>query len=299
MDWNRILNTMIIIFAAINIAIFSYTVVTNDDDYAISHEKKQQLNEILYANGIIVSGEYPDYPPMEAISVTVPNFDRGTILQRIFDGMDYEQIQDMTQERIIYESYRYEDQVLIFYEGNHGGLIDYYGPSPLYKPVEMDVDGVLAISKTFAEDLIGDAVPLELVQIYYDAENNLYEVLYNEYQEEGLMLCNYVSMVVSEAGVVSAKASVYNRHESMGSKKPLFPVDEVMYMWMDSVEMSGALLSRIERIEIGYHIGVDELNKDATIEAVPNYRIIMGDGRIYEIEAYTNTLRQDTFIGAN
>lgn len=290
---------MIIIFLALNVAIFSYTLLTNDDDYAISNEKKQQLNEILYSNGIIVSGDYPDYPPMEVISVTVPNYDRETILQRIFDGKAYEQFQDMTQERIIYKSYQYEDQTLIFYEGNYGGLIDYYGPSPFYKPDQMDVDSVLSISRDFAEDLIGNEVALELVQIYYDDNNQLYEVLYNEYKEDGVMLCNYVSLIVSSEGVVSAKASVYHRNATMGSKKQLYPVDEVMYMWMDSVEMSSALLSRIERIEIGYHIGVDELNKGASIEAVPNYRIIMGDGRVYEIEAYTNTLRQDSFIGAN
>ncbi len=297
MNWNRILNTMIIIFVGMNLLMFAYSHFIKDDDYALSSEKKQQLNEILYSNGIIMSGEYPDFAPMESIAVSVPDFDREGILMRIFDGKTYEATQDMTEERIIYEDFKYGDEEIIFYEGNYGGLIDYYGPSTLYKPSEMTETTVLEIAQEFAEDLIGDSVVLSLSTMYYDDEENIYHLLFNEYRNEILMLCNYVELSVGEEGVLLAHASVYNKTGSLTGEKNLYPIDEALYMWMDSVDINAKILSRIESIELGYHLGLDELNKDTSIEAVPNYRIILSDGQIFEIEAYTNTIRRDTFIG--
>jgi hypothetical protein len=102
-------------------------------------------------------------------------------------------------------------------------------------------------------------------------------------------------MTISELGIVEANASIYPVTDYSNEKKALYPVDEVLYMWMDTIDVASDELARIKSIELGYDIALDELTQDAAIKAVPHYRVIMHDGNIYEIAAYTNQLRKEVF----
>jgi len=298
MNWNRILDTMLIIFIVLNILIFGYSKLSTQNQYVLSYERESLLKEIMYDEGITMYNFYPSYEPMASLIVQVPDYDREAIITRIFDGMDYVSDRELTIERVIYDAYSYNNQTLVFYSGNYAGLIDYKGPSPLYQVKAFEENSVTILAKEFADDLIGSIAPLEVYNVYYDEELEQYHVLLNQVDDEILMLCDYVEVVISEDGIVSARASVYPIVSRSGEKKELYPIDEVLYKWMDTIDVASNELARIKSIDIGYHIGLDELNKDASIEAVPYYQIIMQDGTMYDISAYTNQLIKETFIGA-
>jgi hypothetical protein len=188
--------------------------------------------------------------------------------------------------------------VLVFYTGNYAGIIDYSGPSPLYQLKAFTEEEAIKLASDFADDLIGELLPVTLSDVHYDEDTNRYEILFNQIYDESVMFCNYVRIVIGEEGIMTARASLYPVVSHSSEKKELYPVDEVIYMWMDTIDVASDELARIKQIEIGYDLGLDELNKDASIEVVPYYRITMQDGSRYDISAYTNQLQKEAFIGA-
>lgn len=282
---------MLLIFIVINGALFLLNSNSDDQKYILTGDQENQLTAVMEEYGIVMYNFYPNFEPMASYTVSVVEFDREKILSRIFDGMPYSSEKGFGDERVIYERYAYQDQSITFYAGNLSGKIRYVGPSKLYQPKIFEEGEVLAVAMDFSEDLTNSMTDYVVTLSYFDDVQQVYQVLLNEVNEGYPFFCNYVSLVISEDGILAADASLYPKMSMAGSKKEIYPVDEVLYKWMNQIHIKEDELAIIKKIELGYDLGLDELAKDATIEVMPHYRIIMHNGKVYEINAYTNVLR--------
>lgn len=289
MNWNKLLNIVIILFAVMNIGVFIYNRASHEQEYELTQERREQLNQVLKDHNVTIYNFYPTYEPMGTYLLDIPAFDRVAILNRLFDGM-YESTRDIEQ-RIIYDTYSNEGEAITFYENNYSGIIHYEGPSSLYKPMTFDEASVVALGQEFSDDLIGEVVALKLSSVTYDEIQDVYKLLFNEDNDQVHMFCNYVQLVIGKNGILSADASIYPGVEAMNNEEDLYPVDMVLYHWLEEEHVSLGDATIINRIDLGYHLGQEELTKDTNIEAVPHYRIMTSEGQVYEINAYTNQLR--------
>lgn len=289
MNWNKLLTIVIIIFAIMNIGVFIYNRSSHEQEYELTQERRIQLNQVLKDHNVTIYNFYPSYEPMGTYLLDIPAFDRVAILNRLFDGK-YESTREIIEQRIIYDTYSNQGEAVTFYENNYSGIIHYEGPSALYKPEVFDEAGVVALGHEFSDDLIGEVVALKLSSVTYDETEGAYRLLFNEDNSHVHMFCNYVALIIGKNGVIRADASIYPGVEAINNEIELYPIDVVLYHWLEEYEtISDATI--INRIDLGYHLGQEELAKDTSIEAVPHYRIMTSEGQVFEINAYTNELR--------
>lgn len=295
MNWNKILNLLILIFLFINILLAGISYIMKENKYTLSTERETQLREILYEKGITVYNYLPDNYPKKKLIVEAPKINKDILLNRIFDEGYSNIASGNTSKDSIQNRYVSDQHEIVFYSGNFEGIISYKGQNNKYIPKQFTKDEVIASAKKLAEDMMFSVSKLELTDIkpYFDQE--LYVLEFNERYKEQLLFCNYLSIRISSDGMIEAIAKRYTPVEFVGAEIQLYPIDEVLYKFMENIEFETDQLVRITDIDLGYDLGLDEQVENVLAETVPYYKITLNEKDVYYIDAYTNTIKKSEF----
>lgn len=284
MNWNRIINIFIVLFLIINIAIHYVIHYRNEQQYVLSEERKSQLREILYENGFALYTHVPDNFPMKKIILHSPQNDKDKIAKKIFEDESY-------TRTFLYnsENYTSNKQELQFLKGDQKGVILYSGTNENYIPKSSSKEDIEAAAKKFAKDITLSDPKLKLT--LSKKFDDYYILEYNEIYKGNIIFCNYVRIKASEKGIEEASVLRYAPERLTGRKQKLFPADEVLYNFAQSVFLEDEELYSIKNIDLGYDLGINNLADNVLAEAVPYYRIKLHNEQVYYINAYTNELR--------
>lgn len=286
MNWNKIMNIFIAIFLCINIGIFSISQYRDVQLYTLSDERLSQLGDILNENGFALYSLVPKYFPMKKIILETPILNKENIVRTIFDGEEF--TTTFTNE---YERYVSEQQELTFLKGNQKGKITYNGSNSQYIPSAFTEKEVIKVGKKFAEAITLSIPKLTLTR--KDRFKDYYLLEFNETYKGQILFCSYVSLKISAKGVEEASALRYAPVEFTDAEEKLYPIDEVLYSFMRIVQPNEGELYSINRIDLGYDLGMGDLEENYSAQAVPYYRIKLNISEAYYfINAYTNELKQ-------
>ena len=291
MNWNKILNVFIIFFLCINIGIFAIASYKKHNDYTLSNDREDQLKQILNEKGIVVYNFLPSFYPMAKVTLEVPQTDQEAIKRHIF-GEEHYDVKTITTLEETYESL---NQEITFYKGANKGSIYYRGYNEKYIPEEFSEEGVNAIGRQFAKDITLNKAKYELTSINLSEDENSYILYYNEIFKDEVLFCSYVTIKINRQGIEEAKLLRFNPIKFVSEEQVLYPIDEVLYKFADTIQLDQTQLTTITDIDLGYDLGDDEMEENLLGEAVPYYRIKLSTGEFYYINAYTNEPKKSEF----
>lgn len=284
MNWNKIINIFIVIFMIINFGIYYVSDSRNEQKYTLSHEREDQLRDILYQKGFALYTHVPSNYPMKKIVIQSAQINKDKIAEVIFDDETYTRTFGTESEK--YESTK---QTLLFLKGSQKGIISYSGINEAYVPKNFTREEVEKVGKAFAEDITLSEAEFELT--FSKAYDHYYVLEYNEIFKDQILFCNYVKLKVTEEGVSEARALRYVPSDFVDKKEKIFPVDEALYNFVESVNLGEGELYSIKSIDLGYDLGINSLEENGTAEVIPYYRIKLHNEFVYFVNAYTNELR--------
>ncbi|MBN2221111.1 MAG: hypothetical protein JW708_02820 [Vallitaleaceae bacterium] len=281
----------ILIFLAINLALFLFQGYYEENRYTLSPEKEMQLSKVLNSNGISIYKLIPSFYPTSQLELKIPSDNKETIVERVLG----KKVSSRIEANGLGERVFTDKESLVFYVGDQLGLIYYTGVDEKYKPKNMTLSEVESVASDFALELFGDEV--EMVITAEKATEDGYRIEMNEKYKDSIVFQSYIKMSITEKGIEEALATRYEPIGYVGQRKNIYPFDEIMYSLMyylydeiHSVHQSDDKLKKIVRdIDIGYYL-IDSSTKEFVMQADPYYRVIFEDGDIYYINAYTNDI---------
>lgn len=288
MNWNKIINIFIVLFLIVNIAMFSINYYKTQQKYTLSDTRLEQLRDILYENGYALYTHVPQNFPMKKLVLETPNIDNEAIAAAMFKDEEFTRTY-----RNDYDQYLSENQEVEFLKGNQKGKINYKGTNELYIPKSFTREEVERVGEKFARDFTLGIPELKLTSVV--KFNEYYQLEYNEVYKGQMLFCSYVSMKVTKDGVESASTMRYAPIEYVGSKESIYPIDEILYNFMESIKPQEGELFSIKSIDLGYDLGINNLENNQSAQAVPYYRIKLdSNDTYYYVNAYTNELKKNS-----
>lgn len=295
MNSKKLITILIFFFLIINIALFRYDSYKDKKNHTLSNERIEQLRQILDKNNILIYDYIPDFYPKSRLIITRPEDFELELVEDFFDkedrSTDYENDIHRHSDN---ENKEDETKHVTFEQGDGKGNI-YYGTSrPTYKASEYDSrSSRLKIAEEFMKTFTLDKGVFELTDERMAEKKAFYLYYFNERFEGELLFCNEVVIKVEESGITEARTIRYIPYEFEKEKQKIYPIDEVLYKFMIFVKEEDLGHIRITDIDLGYDLGQDSRGKDTYTYVEPYYRIKIGSGQTYYINAYTNTLLSD------
>jgi len=298
MNWNKVINVLILLFAVINISLFAYKTNYESNRYILPEERANQVYSALYAKGIGIYEFIPQYYTKRQIELEAPIIDQEKIQKAILG----DQV-TITPGETLGEKISNGQESLTFYNGEQEGYIFYKSDKSSYISKDMTINNVEKVAFEFAKDLYGDDIDMEVTYrkiITEDKDNGVekgYRIEMNEIFKDDIIFQSYIKLYITEDGIKEALAVRFNPIDYVGSEKNVYPFDEVMYSLMyyleDELEAmvieDNVLKKLIKDIDIGYYL-IDVDRRKYIYNMDPHYRIIFESGETYYINAYTNDI---------
>ncbi len=289
MNMQRMLNVLILIFLTINLALYFYIDNQQAGKYTLSSERESQLHDVLEVNGIGLYATLPENYPRPRLIVFPPVDDtESKLLDRMFG--------DEARESTYTEELHTHETVsgrLRFDQGADEGRIYYGAKKVKYIPSVYNKASYDALVSGFVGDLTLDNEGFVLTDSRDSGEEGSIIYYFNEMFKNELLFCNEVVVKLKkEVGITEARTIRYVPYAFEEQADALVAVDEVIYnLMIDLIEEAGSFLS-ITDVDIGYFLGPDDRNDLSSLAIEPYYRIKLGTGEAYYINAYTNEIVQ-------
>lgn len=289
MNWNRVLNVLILIFLLLNVVLFVLKQKTDVEKYTLSSEREQQLRDILTTEKNIAVYDYlPAFYPKSRLELQTPQVDQEKIKEMFFEG---DVKISMTENNA--EKYYDGQQEIYFYKGDNKGVVFYKGTNKNYVPKNSSENAIIETAKKFANDIfLGKA---KMVLTHTHTVDGEYIFLFNEQYRKQTLFCNYVTIRIDKNGVKEAQALRYKPLDFLTSSLNIVAVDEALYNLMFSLNNSNNELLKITDIDLGYDLDIDDNVNAVIFEAIPYYRVKMVNGEDYFINAYTNKIKDSIY----
>lgn len=296
MNWNKVINVLILLFAFINVTLFVYKNSYENNRYSLPDERAVLVKNALDARGIALYEFIPEYYPTKQIQLEAPSIDK----ERVKKEMLGDQI-TITPDNTLGERISNVNESITFYTGEREGYVFYKSENSSYVSKDLTISNVEDVAYDFAKDLFGDDVKMEVTyrkEIEEDLANGIskgYRLELNEVYKDDIILQTFIKLYITEEGIEEALAVRFKPVGYSGSSKNIYPFDEVMYSLMfyleDESEDQGVKNSgrTIRDIEVGYYL-LDVDRRKYLYNVDPHYRIIFESGETFYINAYTNDI---------
>lgn len=298
MNWNKVINLFILLFAIVNITLFAYKTNYESNRYTLPEERENQIFSALNAAGIGIYQFVPEYYPRRQIELEAPVVDQERVQKAILG----DQI-TITPDETLGEKISNGKESLIFYTGEQEGYVFYKSDESRYVPEDMTVNQVEKVAFEFAKDLYGEDINMEVtyrktvVEDEADQIKEGYRIEMNERFKDDIIFQSYIKLYITEDGIKEALAVRFNPVDYVGTNKNVYPFDEVIYSLMyyledelDAMVIEDNILKKfIKDIDVGYYL-VDVDRRKYLYNLDPHYRIIFESGETYYINAYTNDI---------
>lgn len=283
MNWNKVMNLMILLFVILNITMYGVLNISNSNKYNLSEERKQQMEEMFKKKEMGIYVLYPSHYPKSRLELKVPKYDTESITKNIFKGKNYEITYDRANSL---EVRSIGKETLSFAVEDKEKTIYYKTDKPTYRiPSESEAD-INTVAIKFAEDFINETGIYEVT--YFDKIENGHLVILNEKYREQWIFDNYVEIVFNDKGIIQAVGKRNTPSGFLGDENDIVPFDEAMYHFIYYMEERELEQVFIIDVDVGYYFvdTEDKIIKDAD----PYYRVILENYDRYYINAYTNDI---------
>lgn len=290
MNIQRMLNVFILIFLAINVILFYTVNYLGKETYTLTYEQEALLKEVTDAKNIVLYTTPPEFSPKPRLIIRKPIIDEKALMDRMFG--EEEQLQPtFSDDQHIRET---EKAKLTFNFGKENGLVYYAAKEVTYVPAVFNDDGYDRIVKDFVSDFTLDNGNFELVDERESSDRSSIIYYFNERFQGELLLCNEVVVkLVREKGITEARVIRYVPQAYEETVRELYAVDEAIYGLMAAVNKDPEEVWRITDMEIGYHLGPDDVSRLYNMAIEPYYQLKLGTGDTFLINAYTKELITD------
>jgi len=292
MNSQKMMTVLIIFFLIINIGLFQYGVYQDKIKYTLSQERTNQVRIILEKNNILIYDHLPDFYPKQPLIVAKPDNLELELVDLFFGNSD-RRIEYLETSRRYTDGYDQEKETkhLTFVQGAEKGRIYYGSAQPIYQQKTYgDRTSMLIIAEQFLEDFTLNLGEYQLTDERNGEKKSFYLYFFNEIFRDTLLFCNEVIVKVEPSGVTEARGIRYVPLDFEGEAKRIYPIDEVLYKFMLFVKKEELGDVRITDIDIGYDLGQDIESQETYMVIEPYYRIKVGSGETYYINAYTNIM---------
>jgi len=288
MNWNRVINVFLLIFALLNIFLWRYQIQYEENRYTINQVRKDQLSTVLSNNGISSYVFLPEYYPTSQLELEAPSIDKNEISTSIL-GDDY--TRGLKDGMEVHES---NLGSITYYTDVKQSYIFYKGSGVKYLPKDLTSSAVDQVAKEFARDLFGKDVKMEITvrkNIKDSEEEAGYQLEMNEIFRDKIIFQTFIKLRITRQGIMEALAVRYKPLDYYGNNKNIYPYDEAIYSLIyymkenETQDIEGE--GHISDVDIGYYI-MDVDTRRYEYQVDPYYRIIFSDGSVYYINAYTN-----------
>ncbi len=158
MNWNKVVNMLLILFLAINVMLFGYQQFYQNRRYTLTEERAVQLQSVMDSKGINMFEYIPKHYPKSQFELEAPSVDKEMMKQNILGSVYKTQIDENSLGERVYTS----DQSLTFYVGEQDGYVYYKSEGSHYVPANLTLSNVESAAMQFAEDLFGEEVKMEM-----------------------------------------------------------------------------------------------------------------------------------------
>lgn len=293
MNLQKMLNVFIIIFLLINGGLYMFIQNQDVKNHTLSSERVTQLQTILNKNNISIYDHLPEFYPKSRLILKKPEDTEPELVDFFFENDVYES--DYFASPRKHES---ETQILTYDQSGEKGRVFYGSTKPSYVP-ELFIDSYrIKTAWQFVEDFTLGHGTYDLTDMRSGGENT-YIYFFNEVFEDELLFCNEVVIKIDEngaadsKGITEARGIRYIPYGFEENRQEIYPIDEVLYKFMIYIRKEELGLSIITDIDIGYILGPDDLEDMLSVIVEPHYRIKLGSGQTYYINAYTNEIFQN------
>lgn len=284
MKWNRVLNSFIVLFIAINLFLFGVGKLTEETPNELSPQRISQLSRVLSEEQVSLYDNYPVYSPKSPLEARIQKFDEPAVATLVI-GEAFN-----IRESEVSIDYVTDRGKLVFYKDFNSGSFVYSTEQPEYLMRTSDIDQLIKESKKWIDRLLGKNKVYETFLIQGDAADLTIE--FHQVYDEEIVYFNTVKLKFNEVGLTEALIRNFEIVGFTGAAKPLKPVDEVLYKFIDDMKEQTTEPIIISTIRIGYEFGPESTDSiDGMIESIPYYIIKLSNGDVYYIDAYTNENR--------
>ncbi|MGL4798228.1 MAG: hypothetical protein ACRCWY_02340 [Cellulosilyticaceae bacterium] len=289
MNWEKALNTLIIMFCIVNLFLGIGNYMKSVKAYDISQERMDTTKSILNDRGIVLDCDLPkSFRPVKTLwleAIPVDSKMKEEVVKQVF-GKNNDQI--MISKKASDEPY--EEDIVVYSYGEaelvfQGSTICYRHKAVEEMLMPLKKEKALALAADFV-DTIDIKKSNKKVKIDYRIESSKTFVTYYEVYNKLPIFDSYIHMEITPAGVVHAEMQGVKIAEKIGTIKPLDPIDKVLFD-IDEQMMHQTPLT-IENVDLGYSMKNSEGMHILDEEAVPVYKIdIKGLSEPIFVNAYT------------
>lgn len=296
MHIQKMLNVLIVIFLIMNIGLFFYTQQRNEVRYTLSEARRTQATDVLALNGVDIYAHLPDFYPRPKLLVTTSNTNHTTIekelIGQFFNGQPEFQPSDGVDRYSDSHTQETETLSLKFRKNEQKGLIIYESSEPTYTITNYNNEiERLDTARDFVKDFTLSKGNYEMTdQRDGEDKNGLFsQFVFNERYDGEIIFSNETKVRIEESGITQATSIRYEPYGYTDEIYDIVPPDEAIYKFMLYVMDEELKEVRITSVEIGYLLGPDVLEA-ISVEIEPYYRIRIGSGQTYYINAYSNEI---------
>ncbi|WP_058486937.1 hypothetical protein [Defluviitalea phaphyphila] len=288
MNWAKLKNILIFIFIILNIILGYMNYKKKVEAFTLKAEQEANIKKLLYDSNIIIYTLLPQkYPPMRKLILQpkyIDDDEERNILKVIFE--------DTENIRISTETTEENEEKTIYYKDNK--KIEFLTGRIFYE-ADLTSEDILVYNKEQSKKLADkflDDLGYNLSKLEYDfrEENGSYIYYYYEKYGDNIIYNSYIEFVIKPQGI--EKVNIYKMEpvRYTGLSRSIYAPDEILFGFKNQIESTQKPdeIVVIKKIDIGYLIEDNMWNKEG--EGVPYYRIILGDGRYFYINAYTNEI---------
>lgn len=284
MNMNRLVSILIVVFLILNGVLYMRLNQENANIYSLSAESYTQLTEILEQNDIILYAPLPKNYPRAKLVILSPLNKEDDINDVMLTGESMPL--SISGDNQIHQT---ENEKLTYDHGEDKGMIYYASSNPTYKPKDYSLASYRAVADQFVLDITlnneafewSDTREGEGFKVYY----------YNERFQQELLFCNEVLVKIEDrVGITEARTIRYVPYAFEEAEYALHSVDEALYRFMFYIRERSDVSLRITSVDIGYFLGPDDTNDLVSLSLEPHYRIKLGSGKVYYVNAYTNDI---------
>jgi hypothetical protein len=281
-DWKKVNNIIIVMLIVLNLVLwFLYN--RNATTYEFTATKQAEVMRILERNNVVVYDHFPSFKPMQRLKIEPFSLEERGVIEVLMSASGIAPTVTSTGRRYEKEGIRIE----IITKGDESGVLKYYNENQTTKSISESK--ALEIAREFANDIAFKKVKWELAYIT-SLENMSYMIQFNEHHRDYPIFSSYVKIVVNEKGVQYAEYKRMLPDRFIEQKQSIYSIDQVLYKLMYQFERNKSEeLIRITNIDLGYDTKLN-IYEEQKQYIEPHYRIRLGDGREYYINAYTNEI---------
>ena len=289
MNWDKALNTLIIMFLVMNCLLGAGNYAKNVKAYRVSEENITNIKSILKDKGIVFECEVPrSFKPREALWIEPWEIDsktRDELVKSVFGENTGDMIISKQESKE-----PYEQPTLVYNKGAEAlsfqlNEVSYINQNITKEEGAMKKEEALKIADEFVKNFETKG-KFKKVKIDYRIESYGALVTYYEVYNKLPIFDSYIRMEVTPKGIASAVIQGANVIGKIGAAKSLIPIDKVLFDIEEHIDERMPLT--IENIQLGYSMK----NRSGMLfleeEAIPMYKIdVKGLSESIFVNAYT------------